>query len=113
MIKILLESFPEIHCIDYGENNLVFKIKRNKDDWEKSIGYLFGIIEENKTKFNIEQYFLQLSSLEQIFNNFAKEAEKDDNQINKNENKNIDIVITNELISSLFDNRLNDNNIPI
>ena len=101
MIKIILEYFPEIHCTDYGDNNLVFKIKRNKNEEEKSIGFLFGIIEENKNKYNIEQYFLQLSSLEQIFNMFAKETEKSESQLYK-EVRNLDIPITNELISSLL-----------
>ena len=100
LIDIILKDFPEIHCTDYGENNMVFKIKRNKNEEEKSIGYLFGIIEENKNKFNIEQYFLQLSSLEQIFNKFAKETEKAEEQ--KNNIRNIDIPITHELISSLI-----------
>ena len=103
MIKIILDDFPEIHCTDYGDNNFVFKIKRNKNEGEKTIGYLFGIVEENKNRYNIEQYFLQLSSLEQIFNKFAKETEKDDNQYNKNGLRNIDIPITRKLISSLFD----------
>ena len=101
IIKIILQDFPEIHCTDSKDSNLVFKIKRNKSEGEKSIGYLFGIIEENKNKYNIEQYFLQLSSLEQIFNKFAKETEKEDNQYN-NEIRNIDIPITDELICSLF-----------
>ena len=101
IIKIILKDFPEIHCTDSRDSNLVFKIKRNKNEGEKSIGYLFGIIEENKNKFNIEQYFLQLSSLEQIFNKFANETEKKDNQ-NINEIRNIDISITDELICSLF-----------
>ena len=99
MITIILEYFPEIHCTDIGDNNLVFKIKRNKNEEEKSIGFLFGIIEENKNKYNIEQYFLQLSSLEQIFNMFAKETEKNESQLY---NKNLDIPITNELISHLL-----------
>ena len=103
MIKIILKDFPEIHCIDYGENNLIFKIKRNKSEGEKSIGYLFGIIEENKNKFNIEQYFLQLTSLEQIFNKFAKETEKDETQYKNNKVINIDIPITQELINFLID----------
>ena len=100
MIEIILKDFPEIHCSDYGENNFVFKIKRNRNENEKSIGYLFGIIEENNHKFNIEQYFLQLTSLEQIFNQFAKETEKKENQ--NMYTRNIDIPISNELISSLF-----------
>ena len=103
MIKIILNDFPEIHCTDYGDNNFVFKIKRNKNEGEKTIGYLFGIVEDNKNTYNIEQYFLQLSSLEQIFNKFAKETKKDDNQYNKNGLRNIDIPITRKLISSLFD----------
>ena len=102
MINIILKYFPEIHCIDYGENNMVFKIKRNKDEGEKSIGFLFGIIEENKIKFNIEQYFLQLTSLEQIFNIFAKESEKPIEE-NINNTRNTDISITHELISSIID----------
>ena len=87
MVQIILLDFPEIHCSDYGENNFIFKIKRCEN--EKSIGYLFGIIEENNNKFNIQNYFLQLTSLEQIFNKFAKEAEKSESQ-NINE-RNIDI----------------------
>ena len=59
----------------------MFKIKRNRNENEKSIGYLFGIIEENNHKFNIEQYFLQLTSLEQIFNQFTKKTEKKKNKI--------------------------------
>ena len=81
MIQIILKDFPEIHCSDYGENNFVFKIKRKRNEDEKSIGYLFGIIEENSNKFNIQKYFLQLTSLEQIFNKFAKETERPDNQV--------------------------------
>ena len=98
MVQIILLDFPEIHCSDYGENNFIFKIKRCEN--EKSIGYLFGIIEENNNKFNIQNYFLQLTSLEQIFNKFAKEAEKSESQ-NINE-RNIDIPINNELITYLF-----------
>ena len=100
MVKIILIDFPEIHCSDYGENNFVFKIKRNRNGEDKSIGYLYGIIEENNHKFNIQQYFLQLTSLEQIFNNFAKETERQENQ--NIYMRNIDIPITNELISFLF-----------
>ena len=100
MIQIILKDFPEIHCSDYGENNFVFKIKRNRNEDEKTIGYLFGIIEENSNKFNIQKYFLQLTSLEQIFNKFASETERPDNQVMNM--RNIDIPINNDLISELF-----------
>ena len=100
MVEIILIDFPEMHCSDYGENNFVFKIKRNRNEEDKSIGYLFGIIEENNHKFNIQQYFLQLTSLEQIFNNFSKEKETPENKLIYT--RNIDIPITRELISFLF-----------
>ena len=100
MIQIILLDFPEIYCSNYREINLFFKIKRNRKKNEKSIGYLFGIIEENSNKFNIQKYFLQLTSLEQIFNKFASETERPDNQVNNI--RYIDININKELISQLF-----------
>ena len=95
IIKVIMNYFNEIYIVDYGENNFIFKIKRNKIKGEKSIGFLFGLIEENKEKYNIEQYFLQFSSLEQIFNKFAKENDKRD----YNDNVKINIHITEELIN--------------
>ena len=98
MIRIIFDYFKEIYCIDYGENNFIFKIKRNKIEGEKSIGFLFGLIEDNKTKCNIGQYFLQLSSLEKIFNEFANEK----NKCNENQNNvKIEIHLTEELLNSL------------
>ena len=94
MIKIMMNYFNEIFCVDYGGNNFVFKIKRNKVKGEKSIGFLFGLIEDNKNKYNIGQYFLQFSSLEQIFNKFAK----DNQRIKYINNVQNDILITKELI---------------
>ena len=101
MVKMIIEFYPEIHCCDFGENNFVFKIKKNKSKKEKSIGFLFGLIEDYKVMFNIEQYFLQLTSLEQIFNKFAREFDKDENSNNNNEFVNIDIPITKELVKKL------------
>ena len=92
IIKIIMNYFNEIYCIDYRENNYVFKIKRNKIEGEKSIGFLFGLIEDNKYKYNVGQYYLQFSSLEHVFNNFAQENEKNINNIK------IEIKITKELI---------------
>ena len=92
MIKIIMNYFNEIFCVDYGDNNFIFKIKRTKIEGEKSIGFLFGLIEDNRIKYNIGQYFLQYTSLEQVFNKFAKENNKyiDDNKI--------EIPISKELI---------------
>ena len=97
IIKIINNYFNEIYCVDYRDNNFLFKIKRNKIKGEKSIGFLFGLIEDNKIKYNVGQYYLQFSSLEQIFNKFAHENEK-----NKCINdKKIDIKISKELIDYL------------
>ena len=95
MIKVIMNYFNEIYCVEHGENKFIFKIKRNKIKGEKSIGFLFGLIEENKEKYNIEQYYLQLSSLEQIFNKFAKDNNNNVNIDNSN------IYISKELINYL------------
>ena len=98
MIKLIKEYFSEIFCVDYGENNFVFNVKRYKTKEEKSIGFLFGLIEENKNKYNIGPYYLRYTSLEQIFNKFAKENQ---NEIN-NDNE-INIEINYNLLSSFLD----------
>ena len=78
LMKKLKEYFEEINCVFYKDNHFVFRIKRNKTKEEKSIGFLFGLIEGFKYKYNIEQYSLQYSSLEQIFNSFTKEIKGDE-----------------------------------
>ena len=95
MIKIIMNYFDEIYCVDCRENNFIFKIKRNKNKGEKSIGFLFDLIEDNKSKYDISQYSIELSSLEQIFNKFAQEKEKEKNYTD-NYAKN-DIPISKEL----------------
>ncbi len=41
-----------------------------------SIGYLFGLMEDIKNDYDFSEYQVSQTTLEQIFNNFAKEAEK-------------------------------------
>ncbi len=50
-----------------------YKIKVSRDSY--SIGYLFGLMENFKTGYSITEYSVSQTTLEQIFNNFAKEAE--------------------------------------
>jgi ATP-binding cassette subfamily A (ABC1) protein 3 len=95
IVSIILDFFPEVFCVDYSDNNFIISIKKEVD---KSIGFLFGLIEDNKEKYNIEQYDLKLTSLEQIFNKFAREKEKKSDEIINNGN-NI-IKIDKELIDS-------------
>ena len=98
MVKLIKEYFNEIFCIDYNENNFIFNVKRYKTKEEKSIGFLFGLIEDNKIKFNIGPYYLRYSSLEQIFNKFAK-----DNENYISDNNEINIEINQELLDNFLD----------
>ena len=93
-VNIILENYTEVYCIDYSENNFIIKIKKEKN---KSIGFLFGLIEDNKQKYNIEQYDLRLTSLEQIFNKFAREKE----QASNNDNFSINIEMNKEFIDTI------------
>jgi len=102
MIKIIMNYFDEIYCIDFRENNFIFKIKRNKTEGDKSIGFLFELIEENKSKYDIGQYSIELSSLEQIFNKFAQEKEKKEEKNKDDKLTENDIPINKELIKSLL-----------
>ena len=97
-IKILLGNFKEVCCIDYSDNNFNISIKKERN---KSIGFLYGLIEDNKRNYSIEQYSLNLSSLEQIFNKFAREREGSFNE-KDNKNSNFNVKITKELIDSFI-----------
>ena len=71
IIQKIKEYFETIFCVDYKDNNFVFRIERKRQEGEKTIGFLFGLIEDNKKEFNVGQFFLQYSTLEQIFNEYA------------------------------------------
>ena len=60
----------------------MFQIERKKSEEEKSIGFLFGLIEDYKNEYNVGQYSLQYSPLEQIFNEFAIKKENGQQKIN-------------------------------
>ena len=101
LIKIIRKYFEEIVCIDYIENNFIFKIKRTHLITEKTIGFLFGLIEKNKNSLNIEEYSIQLTSLETIFNKFAMENNINENKNNQNEINKIEIYVNDELLNKL------------
>ena len=50
-------------CGDY------YKMRMPRED--KTIGYLFGQVQSMKADTNIQEYGVQQTSLEQIFQNFA------------------------------------------
>jgi energy-coupling factor transporter ATP-binding protein EcfA2 len=98
LIKIIKEHFNNIICCDFVDNSFVFRIKREHSENEKSIGFLFGLVEKKKNEFNVEEYSIQLTSLEQIFNGFAKEMENNENVYDL---ENINIDINEELFNKL------------
>ena len=106
LMKLIQQYFEKILCVEYKDNNFTFYIKRNKVKGEKTIGFLFGLIEENKNQFNIGQYFLQYSSLEYIFNMMAKNRENirindDKSEDNIQNNDEDGIEITKEMLDCI------------
>lgn len=63
--------FSSCEVIEHYSNSYLVKV--SKDNY--SIGYLFGLMEDIKESFAISEYSVSQTTLEQIFNNFAKEAE--------------------------------------
>lgn len=63
--------FNTVEVLEHYNNS--YKIKVSRDNY--SIGYLFGLMEDIKGEYQISEYSVSQTTLEQIFNNFAKEAE--------------------------------------
>ena len=89
--------FKKIILLEHFENNFLFKIEKTD---VKSIGFIFGIFEENKEECFVTEYSIQQTSLEQIFLKFAN------NKNNPNEMMDKGIII-NDL---LFHNILQEDN---
>lgn len=53
------------------------------DDQGKSIGYFFGWLEAMKGNFAIAEYSASTTTLEQVFDYFAKGAERSSTKINR------------------------------
>jgi hypothetical protein len=63
--------FSKVELLEHFSNSYVVKV--SKDQY--SIGFLFGFMEGFKTQFSISEYSVSQTTLEQIFNTFAKEDE--------------------------------------
>ena len=109
-ISVGKNYFDEIILDDFIENNFLFKMKKGPKT--KSIGFFFGLFEKYKEKCFVTEYSIQQTSLEQIFNMFAKEQIGVKNvKLNKNKNgeenkennkdKN-EIIVDNELLEKLL-----------
>ena len=63
IITYLAENFAQVEILEYcGE---YFKLRVPKEG--KTIGWLFGQLEEEKNNFGIQEYSVSQTTLEQIF----------------------------------------------
>ena len=70
IINFLTDHFRKVEVLEQcGE---FFKLRVPKED--KTIGWLFGKLEEEKNDLGIQEYSVQQTTLEQIFQNFANQA---------------------------------------
>ena len=88
-IKNAINYFDEIYLAEFIENSFLFKMKKGPKT--KSIGFFFGLFEQHKEECFVTEYSIQQTSLEQIFNMFAKEQIEVKTKRKKN-NKKLDIV---------------------
>jgi ATP-binding cassette subfamily A (ABC1) protein 3 len=98
----IINSFPEIVLTEFIENNFLFKVRKEQGENAKSIGFLFSALEKSKDSCNITEYSIQQTSLEQIFNDFAQNQGKTEEELKKAEKK-VEIPINEELVRSLLD----------
>lgn len=68
LIDHLESKFSECQIVEHFNNS--WKIKTSRDNY--SIGFLFGMMEDLKGTYEINEYQVSQTTLEQIFNNFAK-----------------------------------------
>ena len=99
MIGVVLPHFKEIILAEFIENNFLFKIKKTAKS--KTIGFLFTLIEAQKEPCEITEYSIQQTSLEQIFNKFAENQGKTEEDIQNEKEDKSDILITSSLVKEL------------
>ena len=58
--------FDYVYCVEFKLNNFILRIKNNNKS-DKNDNYIFGLIEEFKNRFYIEEYSYTLTTLENIF----------------------------------------------
>ena len=100
MIKVVLPHFKEVILSEFIENNFLFKIKKSENS--KSIGFLFTLLEKEKEPCEITEYSIQQTSLEQIFNKFAENQGKTEEDIKNTEKVENDIHINDKLVNDLI-----------
>jgi hypothetical protein len=70
LMNQLANDFGYVEMLEHYGNSYRVKLPT----FEDSVGILFGKFEEHyKEQYNIDQYSISQTTLEQIFNNFAKQ----------------------------------------
>ena len=100
--------FEKIILTEHIDNNFLFKMKKNQET--KSIGFFFGLFENNREKCHVTEYSVHHTSLEQIFykfenerkNKFYNEENENNNEVIDVENKKDEIVIDDKIYKNLL-----------
>ena len=74
--RFIDQSFPGSLLKDEHEGFIHYQLKGNQSSWAR----VFGILETAKEKYNIEDYSVSQTTLEQVFLNFAKYQKEDERQ---------------------------------
>lgn len=94
----ILNYFEDVSLVEYFDNSFKLKIKKNSDiKRDPTNGFLFTFIDDIKPDCFISEYSINQSSLEQIFNKFAKEVGEEVLQGNNKK----EMKLTKEIIQSL------------
>lgn len=59
--------------IEHYDTRLRFRVPKN----DKTIGFFFGYLQDMKDKYRMDDYSASQTTLEQIFNSFAREDEEE------------------------------------
>lgn len=75
IINGLCNDFPSVEILEHYSDYYKLRVPREN----KSIGYIFGLIEDRKDAYHISEYSVSQTTLEQIFQGFANMKLDDDN----------------------------------
>lgn len=70
VIKFLLDMFEQVEMLEQCGDFYKLRVPKGS----KTIGWLFGQLEENKQRLEIQEYSVSQTTLEQIFQMFANQA---------------------------------------
>jgi len=74
IINSLCEQFPSVEILEQYSDYFKLRVPRG----DKSIGFVFGFIEGQREAFQIAEYSVSQTTLEQIFQSFANQRVDDD-----------------------------------